>query len=409
MIFRLVVVFAMLVVASLAPSFAQQQITITGGNASSSPYGPSSSAADGNPYTVWNSGGPPTQWIDLDMGFDRMVQTVNMLTAMYPHGPVNHNVYGRTSAGQWVVLGTWNGWATDNQWLGVNVTEMTPIRYVVVQTTASPSWVAWREIQAFERQQPRSAGDIVGRDLGSPFVGAFGHIGFFDGENVMQVMNESPVVQSVSYANFASKSTPWPPVYTNIPNFGVTSCFSTSSCNFLDQWSTSDRVTLPSRTAMAKRAHQIQVIGADYTLSAFGTSANPAMYDRNTRTYFPPVRGVYRCDTFVRDLFAFTYTPNGAYWMPGTGSYLRIERIPQNVPASWTADMQTLFQSTAFPSPSTTLSRLSDHEHFHHSCRHVVDFAHLPNRRGGCTGAIWPTPERPRSTRARAEIVGSIP
>jgi hypothetical protein len=62
-------------------------------------------ATDGDPNTVWNSGGPPTQWIELDMGYDRMVQTVNMLPAMYPNGPVNHNVYGRTNAEQWVSPG----------------------------------------------------------------------------------------------------------------------------------------------------------------------------------------------------------------------------------------------------------------------------------------------------------------
>ncbi|MEO5670734.1 MAG: hypothetical protein ABIR26_08600, partial [Ramlibacter sp.] len=194
---------------------------------------------------------------------------------------------------------------------------------------------------------PRSPGVVVGRDLASPMLEAAGHIGFFDGENVMQVMNEPEVVQKVSYANFASKSTLWAPVYTNIPNFGVTSCYE-ATCNFLDQWSTSDRVSLGTRMALVQRAYQIQLIGANYTIFGSSVSADPRMYDRNSRVYYPAIRGTYRCDTYVGDIFAFAYTPNGNYWVT-PGSNLRIERVTSNVPASWNTKMQSLFNVPILP------------------------------------------------------------
>lgn len=340
---------AALVLSCLSPALAQQQIPLTGGSASSSLNGPTAWAVDGNFSTLWNSGAFPAQWIELDMGSDRMVGNLNLVTGMYPNGPVNHEVLGRTAAGAWVSLANWNGWATDGQLLGVQVVQGTPVRYIIVNTTASPSWVAWREIQAFEKPQPRSAGDIVARDLAYPVGGVFGHLGMFDGENVMQVMSEPTVVQRVSYSNFASKSNPWLPVYTNIPSFSVRSCY-LATCNFLDQYSSSDRSTKTSRLAMVARAYQIQLIGADYTVFASSASADPRMYDRIYGKYYPALRGVYRCDTFVGDIFAFTSTPNGQYFVPGSLSYLRIERVTSNVPSSWNTNVGSLFYTPVVPS-----------------------------------------------------------
>jgi hypothetical protein len=66
---------------------------------------------------------------------------------------------------------------------------------LTIYTDISPSWVAWREATVFgspavQIPRPQSAGDVVGRDLAFTGLGPIGHIGMFDGENVMQVMNE---------------------------------------------------------------------------------------------------------------------------------------------------------------------------------------------------------------------------
>ena len=71
------------------------------------------SAADGDIYTLWNSGGPPTQWIDLDLGFNQRIRQVRMLIAQTPGGDTTHNVYGRTTAGEWVYFGSISKYTSD--------------------------------------------------------------------------------------------------------------------------------------------------------------------------------------------------------------------------------------------------------------------------------------------------------
>jgi hypothetical protein len=62
--------------------------------------------------------------------------------------------------------------------------------------------------------------------------------------------------------------------------------------------------------AIASRANQIYLIGADYTLSAFYTIAEPTFPDRLA------TRGTYRCDTFVVDVFSFTQGWNMYHAIP---------------------------------------------------------------------------------------------
>jgi F5/8 type C domain len=304
---------------------------------------------DGNPNTAWNAGGPPAHWIDIDLQRDRQVMRVQLLTSQVPAGSTTHNIYGRTQAGQWLALGTLSGYTRDNQWLTLEVPPSIPFRYVIVQTTGGPSWVAWREIKAFEGLQPRDRGDIVGRDLASSGLGFVGHIGFWDGQQVLEVMNEPTVVQANSYANFSSRSKVWDPVATKIPNFTVRSCFA-GSC----YWNTNsvDRVTFDSRRAIAARAQQIRTIGANYTASLPSVRfALPAMSQPgDPGASRPAARGTYRCDTYLLDIFGFTNTPwgsNGAMWYMGTG--FPVERVVSGDPSSWTTNIRNLHNGTILP------------------------------------------------------------
>ncbi len=107
-------------------------------------------AADGNPNTTWNSGGPAKQWIDIDLGSERMFSKLRMLTAQYPAGQTIHKVYGRTEAGSMHDFGTVGQYTTDHVWLEFyNLTTM-PVRYLIIQTTKSPSNVAWKEFQVYD-------------------------------------------------------------------------------------------------------------------------------------------------------------------------------------------------------------------------------------------------------------------
>ena len=48
-------------------------------------------------------------------------------------------------------------------------------------------------------------------------LGIAGHIGIFDGNQVIQAMSESLVIQKVSWENFKSQSQPWDTVTVNYP------------------------------------------------------------------------------------------------------------------------------------------------------------------------------------------------
>ncbi|VTU20022.1 hypothetical protein [Variovorax sp. RA8] len=122
------------------------------------------------------------------------------------------------------------------------------------------------------KPEPKRAGDVIGRELVG-WLAAPGHVGYFNGSNVYQVMNESLVVQYVTVENFKSPvraqgpNAYWGAGYPEIPDFYVKGCFETNCTNNLGQ-------VLRSRDAMNARALQIYRLGATYTLS---TAAKPAL------------------------------------------------------------------------------------------------------------------------------------
>lgn len=108
------------------------------------------SAVDGNPNTMWNSQGPAPQFIEVDLGSDRMFSRVRLLPAQSDPGYSVHRIIGKTSAGQEVNFTTYGNFTKDNQWIEIFNQLEIPVRYVRVLTTQVNSWVAWREIQVYD-------------------------------------------------------------------------------------------------------------------------------------------------------------------------------------------------------------------------------------------------------------------
>lgn len=141
--------FAVLTLCFSSFSFAQL-LPFVVSNASSN-LADKSKAGDGNTASVWNSNGGAPAWITLDFQTPKTVARVRMLTAQYPAGSTIHNVYGVTENNQYLTLGKSNKYTGDGQWLEVDNLNFqdTEFRYVVIQTTQSSSWVAWREFQVY--------------------------------------------------------------------------------------------------------------------------------------------------------------------------------------------------------------------------------------------------------------------
>jgi len=114
---------------------------------SSSAGAPPALAVDGDPNTLWNSGGPPPAWIELDLKRTVTLSKVRLLVEQSPAGPTTHQLYFGSSPAPTALIATQPGSTSSMQWLEVDVPDPKPTgRYLRVQTTASPSWVAWREI-----------------------------------------------------------------------------------------------------------------------------------------------------------------------------------------------------------------------------------------------------------------------
>ena len=112
------------------------------------PDSPAANAVDGDPDTIWNAGTGPVAWIEIDLGELVAVSHVRLYVSQYPDGTVEHRLEGRTAVGgALVLLTTISRSMTDYEVLEVDPAGWPAIRTIRITTNASPSWVAWREIE----------------------------------------------------------------------------------------------------------------------------------------------------------------------------------------------------------------------------------------------------------------------
>jgi hypothetical protein len=108
-------------------------------------------AVDGDLGTLWNSGGGPTQWIEIDLGAEYAIQEISLSISQYPEGRTVHRILGKGGTGQFVELTAFDGNTTDGQALSFKPAQpIQGIRFIRVETITSPSWVAWREIEVID-------------------------------------------------------------------------------------------------------------------------------------------------------------------------------------------------------------------------------------------------------------------
>ena len=110
--------------------------------------GPPSGPFDGQLDTGWNAGTFPVAWIEIDFGHQVAPTAIRLMPSQSPNGHTIHNIYGRAE-GQSVelLLYTFDGVTNDGVWMSADLASPGPIRYLRIETTTSPSWVAWFEIE----------------------------------------------------------------------------------------------------------------------------------------------------------------------------------------------------------------------------------------------------------------------
>jgi len=107
---------------------------------------------DGNPNTYWLASGYSKQWISIDLGSTKTIGEVHLMIGQSPNGQTTHKVYGSNTGieGGWQELKVFQGNTVDAQRLQFSLSSSANnFRYIRVETTESPSWVAWKEIEIY--------------------------------------------------------------------------------------------------------------------------------------------------------------------------------------------------------------------------------------------------------------------
>jgi hypothetical protein len=127
---------------SVIPATARASASIGGS--------PAANATDGIADTIWSSGGGPPAWIELDLGKAIEIDSIRLLVAQSPPGRTDHRVTCRpTASADFVALGRLAGSTSDLDELTLRLPSPVACRIVRIRTVASPSWVAWREIEVY--------------------------------------------------------------------------------------------------------------------------------------------------------------------------------------------------------------------------------------------------------------------
>ena len=115
---------------------------------SETPAGPPDGAIDGRIDFTWNAGRHPPAWVEIDFGRDVPITTIRLLPSQSPSpAPTVHRILGRGNGAMVeTLLVELTGSTEDNRWIEAPLEAVARVRYVRVETVASPSWVAWREI-----------------------------------------------------------------------------------------------------------------------------------------------------------------------------------------------------------------------------------------------------------------------
>ena len=100
------------------------------------------------PNGVWNSGGFPPQWVEIDLGSIKDISTVNITTQQSPDGQTTHVVKVGRDPNPLQVVATLSGHTRSKQELNIDL-GVRRARYVRIETTRSPSWVAWSNLSIY--------------------------------------------------------------------------------------------------------------------------------------------------------------------------------------------------------------------------------------------------------------------
>lgn len=146
----LAVLFALIALPAQADPIKLYPVKVTASSnyAGSDPL----SAVDGDSSTVWDAGGAPTQWIQLDLGRTVSIRRIRLQVAQSPAGTTRHMVAVGQDESHLTDVKKFFQHTSNGQWLeyALDGTELGPVRFLRITTHLSPSRVAWKEIEIYQ-------------------------------------------------------------------------------------------------------------------------------------------------------------------------------------------------------------------------------------------------------------------
>lgn len=98
----------------------------------------------------WGAGADAPQWIEIDLGDPQAVGEVRLTVAQWPAGDTHHQLWAIRADGSRVLLQDFAQATREGMVLTVTLTApLADVTGVRVETLASPSWIAWQEIEVY--------------------------------------------------------------------------------------------------------------------------------------------------------------------------------------------------------------------------------------------------------------------
>lgn len=107
-------------------------------------------AVDGDMQTLWNSGKFASRWIQIDLGESKPLSQLKLTPEQTPAGNTIHQIYVGERLDSLELVYMASGYTSSGVSFYVPIKKSG--RYIKIETTKSPSWIAWREIEVFQSE-----------------------------------------------------------------------------------------------------------------------------------------------------------------------------------------------------------------------------------------------------------------
>ena len=127
-------------------------------------------AIDDDPESIWSAGGGAVQWLEVTLDKFYLIDGIELVVTQAPAGETSHQIWVDGASGALTKFHEYiDAPTSDGQTLEIPIDPPLILDRVMVLTTQSPSWVAWREVRVFgvpaQQTRTESASGITAQQL----------------------------------------------------------------------------------------------------------------------------------------------------------------------------------------------------------------------------------------------------